>query len=123
MSEEDADRRQLDRLKTLRGGRHSVVAKLCREVDATLEDESFMADPTKVSRLIIISKQLDTKWKALCTLDGEIVSLCPLTEIEGKLNDSEPNEAKLLETKRKINSYVKKGPDELTTSPPAVARQ
>jgi len=50
--------------------------------------------------------------------------LCPLTEIEGELNDYEPIEAKLLETKRKINSYVKKGPSEPTASPsPAVARE
>ena len=83
-----------------------------------------MADPAKVSRLIVIGEQLDAKWKALSTLDGEIVSLCPLAEIEGELNDSEPVEAKLLETKRKISSYVKKRPGEHTASlSPAVARE
>ena len=57
--EEDADRRQLDRLRAVRGGHRGVVTKLCKEVDATLEDESSMADLTKVSRLIVISEQLD----------------------------------------------------------------
>jgi len=98
-----------------------LLPKLCREVDATLEDESSIVDRTKVLHLIVLSEQLDTKWKALSTLDRKIASVCPLT---GELNDSEPIEAKLLKAKRKIYSYVKKVPGEPAVSPsPAVAHK
>ena len=130
MSEEDANRRKLERLRAVRGGHSGVVTKLCKEANATLQNESCMADPTKVSRLTVISEQLNAKWKALSTLDVKIVSLCPLTEITGELNHSEPIEVKLLETKHKINSHVKKGLGEpaspsleVSSESPAVNRQ
>jgi len=45
MSEEEADRRKLDRLRAIRGRYRGVVTKLCREVGATLEDESSITRP------------------------------------------------------------------------------
>ena len=38
--------------------------------------------------------------------DGQIVSIYPLTEIDTELTESEPPEAKLLETRRKISAAV-----------------
>ena len=93
---EDEDRRKLERLRAVRGGHQGVVTKLCREVEVILAEESFTTDPVKVSRLTVINEQLDTKQKALGNLDGEIVSVCPLTEIETELTESEPLEAKLI---------------------------
>ena len=77
-------------------------------MEVILAEESFATDPVKVSRLTVINEQLDTKQKALGNLDGEIVSVCPLTEIETELTESEPLEAKLLETRRKISAAISK---------------
>jgi len=120
MSKGNADQRKLERHRAVRGGHRGAVTKLCRELDAIVEDGSFIIDSMKVSCLTIICEQLDAKWKALSTLDGEIVSLCPLTELERELNDSESIEVKLLETRHKISSYVRKRPSEAASTSPSV---
>ena len=64
------------RLKTVRGENRGVVTKLCSEIDTVLAEESFGADPSKVSQLNVIHEQLDGKIKQFSILDGEIVALC-----------------------------------------------
>ena len=81
MSEEE-QRRKLERLRAVRGGNHGVITKLCCEIDVVLAEESFNTNLSKVSRLNIIHEQLDGKIKQFNNLDGEIVLLCPIDEIE-----------------------------------------
>lgn len=93
--------RTLERVKAVRRENCGVVTKLCREADGVLEEESFNTDPIKVSQLNVICEQLDDKLKYLSTLDGEIVSLCCMEEIEGEIEESEAVVAKIIEAKQK----------------------
>ena len=97
--------------------------KLCQEVEGILADEIFSADPITISHLTVINKQLDTKEKVLSNLDGEIVAICPLAEIEAELTESESLE-KLLETSHKIIAAVSKNVNDRETpsSPSTVVR-
>ena len=109
MSEEE-QRRKLERLKAVRRGHRGVITKLCtrlcREVEELVNEDEAM-NPTKVSRLNVIFEQFDTKLKVFSSLDGEIVSLCPEEEIEREIEDSESITAKIIESKRKIDSRLK----------------
>ena len=113
----EKNERKLERLRAVRGEHRGVVTKLCREVEGILADETFSTDAIKLSCLTVINEQLDTKRKALSNLDGQN---CPLTEIKTKLTESEPLEAKLLVTRRKISAAVSKNvSDRETPSSPS----
>ena len=118
---EEEQRRKLDRLKAVRRGHRGVLTKLTREVDEIVSEaeEGVCADPTKVSRLNVIYEQFDAKMKVFSNLDGEIVLLCPVEEIEGEIEDSESIIAKIIEAKRKIDSSLKGNADEHVRSLPS----
>ena len=71
---------------------------------------------TKVSCLTVINEQIDTK----NNLDEQIVSIYLLTEIDTELTESEPLEAKLLETRCKISAAVTSRGGETQPSPSPV---
>ena len=52
------------------------------------------------------------KWSLFSNLDGEIMLLCPVEEIEGEINDLEAIIAKIIEAKWKIDSAFKKNASE-----------
>ena len=118
---EEDHQAKLVRLKTVRGGNCGVVMKLCSEIETVLAEESFGTDPSKVSRLNVIHKQLDGKMKQFSILDGEIVALCPIDEIEREIEDSEAITAKIIEAKRRIQSVLKETTRERDVRSPSVA--
>ena len=52
-------------------------------------------------------EQFDAKMKVFSNLDREIISLCPVEEIEGEIKDSESIIVKIIEAKRIIDSTLK----------------
>ena len=44
--------------------------------------------------------------KQFSNLDGEIVALCPMDEIEMEIEDSEAITAKIIEAKRKVQAAL-----------------
>ena len=81
--------------------------------------EGVHADPMKISRLNIIHEQFDVKMKVFSNLDGEIILLCPVEEIEAEIEDSESIIVKIIEVKRKIDSALKGNSDERVRSLPS----
>ena len=76
-------------MNAVRRGHHSVLTKFTREADEIVNEaeEGIYANLTKVLRLNIVDKQFDAKMKVFSNLDGEIVSLHPVEEIEGEIKD------------------------------------
>ena len=106
MSKEE-QRKKLDRLKAVRHGHRGVITKLCREVDEIVNEDEEAMNPTKVSCLNVIFEQFDAKLKVFSSLDGEIISLSPEKETEREIEDSKSITAKIIESKKKINSGLK----------------
>ena len=119
MSEEE-QQRKLERLKAVRRGNRGVITKLCREIDTLMAVESFNTDPSSISRLNVIHKQLDGKMKQFSNLDGEIVALCPMDEIEMEIEDSEAITEKIIEAKRKVQAALKENPQDSDAQPSPV---
>ena len=59
--------------------------------------------------------------KQFSNLDGEIVALCPIEEIEREIEDSEAITAKIIEAKRKIQSALRERPHDCDVRSPPVA--
>ena len=117
MSEEEQQRR-LDRLKAVHC---SVITKLSRELDGIIQnaaEEAINTNPRKVARPKVIYEQLNGKLKVLNDLDGEIVSICPVDDIEKEIEDAEAVIARLIEAKPKIDSTLEGNPREVATLPP-----
>ena len=106
---------------TLWRGHCGALTKLTREVDEIVSkaEEGICADLTKVLRLNAIYDQFDAKMKVCSNLDGEIVSLCSVEEIEGEIEDSESIIVKIIEVKRKIDSSFNRNSDERVRSLPS----
>ena len=66
------------------------------------------------------NEQFDAKMKVFSNSDGEIVSLCPVEEIEGEIKDSESIIAKIIEAKGKIDSTLKGNSGEHVRSLPSI---
>ena len=101
--------KEVRQMKGVRRGHHGALTKLTREADEIVNEaeEGICADLTKVLRLNIVDKQFDAKMKVFSNVDAEIVSLCPVEEIEGEIEDSESIIVKIIEAKRKIDSSFK----------------
>jgi len=86
-----------EQLKVMRRGHQGVVTKLSREADTLLAGDSPTSE--QIACLRIIHEQLENKMQLLQSMDSEILTLCNLEDIEGKIEESEPIVAKILEYK------------------------
>ena len=114
----------IEHLRVIRGGNRGVITKATREIDELLSEETMTSE--SVDRLNVLLQQLNNKMHVLQDIDREILTLCPMDEIEREIEESETVVAKSLRYKLKIeealrshtdNSSVRMGSDDHVTPP------
>ena len=89
MSGKKEQRAKLNRLKTVRRAHRGVLTKLAREVEKIMSHSELSEEGT--SRLKIIREQLVGTMEVFSNLDGKIIALCAIDEIEREIEESRQN--------------------------------
>ena len=84
---------QLERIKAKRAGHRGIVTKLIKEIALLFLEGSERA----LNRVRIINHQLEDKLTLLQNLDGEILELVPVREIEDEIMEADVISSKIID--------------------------
>ena len=95
---------QLERTKAKRAGHRGIVTKLVKEAAPLFLEGSERA----LNRLRTINRQLDDKLTLLQDLDGEILELVPVGEVEDEIMEAGVISSKIVDLREQIADFMAK---------------
>ena len=93
---------KLDRLRARQGGHRGVSTNLAKEASELLQ----APEGENTERCEIIAFQLEEKLALLTKLDSEILNICDVAEIQGKIEESAVISDRIFDIKRRIDKQT-----------------
>ena len=100
-----AEQEKLARLKATRKSHRGGLTRYMNEAN-TIADKTRI-DEGQLQRLLILKTQIEQKSNALSKVDGDILQICAVTDIEKEVDEAEARSFKLTELMTKIEKTLK----------------
>ena len=95
---------QLERIKAKRAGHRGIVMKLTKEMAPLFLEGSERA----LNRMRTINRQLEDKLMLLHNLDGEILELFPVSEVEDEIMEADVISSKIIDLQEQTPDFMAK---------------